>query len=579
MSADSEMSSREATSVPSARDYEGDSGRALAVRYESVDPDTLHADILHWLPRLPASVIDIGAGSGRDAAWLASSGYSVLAVEPSATMRKEGRQRHPNLGITWLKDSLPELSEVYRRGVSFDLAVLSAVWRQVPSEERERAFCKVANLLKPNGMIVMRVKTDPVETELDTQSDVVKDVSQIAEKNGGVVLTEGLSDDLLGRGGTKWSTLVFKFSNNTINALRPLRHVILKSRKTGTHKFGLIQSVLRAADSSQGFAKIDANKGIVRVPLGLVALNWLRLYKPLLENDLPQLPDEKNLGFDSPGWAVIENDDEFMFRPGARFCGEKAEAVHDILEKIAKTIEKNPSQKIVDPKTSDRIMRTKFEKPNGPLTDIVMDADYLSSFGDLTISVTLWRAMAKFGTQIEPLLVREWGKKIEALAANDHQVDLGVLVRAVRWHQPLKNACQAHKRVNYLMANQPVHCVWTGKRLGESAFDVDHCIPWAAWPCGDLWNLLPVHPSMKRDRRCCRLPASATLEKSAERILEWWDRAWHGSAETWGQFVIEAKASLPMLPPEPDLHSVFAGVQDRRFVIRADQGVEEWVQR
>lgn len=578
MSTDNEMSSREATSVPSTRNFEGDLGRALAVRYESVDPDALHADILHWLPRLPASVIDIGAGSGRDAAWFASNGYSVLAVEPSATMRKEGRQRHPHFGINWLNDSLPELSEVYRRGVSFDLAVLSAVWTHVPSEERERAFCKVANLLKPNGTIIIRFRTDVVDTEFDTHSDLVKDVSQIAEKHGGVVLNEGLSDDLLDRSDAKWSTLVFKFSNDTVDALRPLRHVILKSRKTGTHKFGLIQSVLRAADSSQGFAKIDANKGVVRVPLGLVALNWLRLYKPLLENDFPQIPDERNLGFDSPGWAVIENDDALMFRPGARFFGEKAEAVHDILEKIAETIEQHPSQRIVDPKTSDQIMHAKFEKPDIHLTDIVMDANYLSSFGEIRIPLTLWRAMAKFGTQIEPLLVREWGKKIKALAEkkDNHQVDLGVLVRAMRWHRPLRDAHQAHERVNYVMANQPVHCVWTGKRLGETDFDVDHCIPWAAWPCGDLWNFLPVHSSMKQDRRCRRLPASATLEKCSERILEWWDHAWHDGTETWVQFVIEAKSSLPMLPEKPDLQSVFAGVQERRFVIKADQGVEEW---
>ena len=580
MSSDNEMNSREVTSVSAARDYEGDSGRALAVRYESVDPDTLHANILHWLPRLPASVIDIGAGSGRDAAWLASKGYSVLAVEPSATMRKEGRQRHPDFGIAWLNDSLPELSEVYRQGISFDVAVLSAVWMQVPSEERERAFWKVAKLLKPNGMIVMRVKADGVRTEFDTNSEIVKDVSQIAEKLGGVVLTEDSSDDLLGRSGIKWSTLVFKFSNDTADALRPLRHVILKSRKTGTHKLGLIQSVLRAADSSQGFAKIDANKDIVRVPLGLVALNWLRLYKPLLENHLPQLPDNLNLNFEGPGWAVIKKDDACMFRPGARFCGEKAEVVHDILGKIAETIEQNPSQRIVYPKTSNQIMHARFEKPDCPLTEIIMDADYLSSFGELTISVTLWRAMAKFGAQIEPLLVREWGKKIMALAEkqNNHQVDLGVLARAMRWHQPLMDASQAQKRVNDLMAIQPVHCVWTGKRLGETDFDLDHCIPWAAWPCGDLWNLLPVHPSVNRNSKRHRLPAAATLERSAERILDWWDRAWHRNDGTRGRFLIEAKASLPMLPSEPDLHSVFAGVQDRRFVIRADQGVEEWVQ-
>ncbi|MFD1958220.1 hypothetical protein ACFSHP_01985 [Novosphingobium panipatense] len=36
-----------------------------------------------------ALALDIGAGSGRDAAWLVAKGYEVVAVEPSAGMRFE----------------------------------------------------------------------------------------------------------------------------------------------------------------------------------------------------------------------------------------------------------------------------------------------------------------------------------------------------------------------------------------------------------------------------------------------------------------------------------------------------------
>ena len=33
--------------------------------------------------------MDVGAGSGRDAAWLASLGYNVTGVEPAQAMRRE----------------------------------------------------------------------------------------------------------------------------------------------------------------------------------------------------------------------------------------------------------------------------------------------------------------------------------------------------------------------------------------------------------------------------------------------------------------------------------------------------------
>ena len=72
--------------------YEGDAGRALAARYETVDPAVLHEYLVPNLPPAPAAILDVGAGSGRDAAWLVEQGYSVLAVEPSETMRAEGQR-------------------------------------------------------------------------------------------------------------------------------------------------------------------------------------------------------------------------------------------------------------------------------------------------------------------------------------------------------------------------------------------------------------------------------------------------------------------------------------------------------
>lgn len=48
--------------------------------------------------------LDVGAGSGRDAAWLASLGYEVVAAEPAAGMRIEAQRRHPDPRIRWLDD-------------------------------------------------------------------------------------------------------------------------------------------------------------------------------------------------------------------------------------------------------------------------------------------------------------------------------------------------------------------------------------------------------------------------------------------------------------------------------------------
>ncbi|SCG08174.1 hypothetical protein GA0115255_123563 [Streptomyces sp. Ncost-T6T-2b] len=45
---------------------------ALAVQYEQVTFEDVHRDVLHLLPSAPARILDVGAGTGRDAAALAA---------------------------------------------------------------------------------------------------------------------------------------------------------------------------------------------------------------------------------------------------------------------------------------------------------------------------------------------------------------------------------------------------------------------------------------------------------------------------------------------------------------------------
>ena len=46
-------------------------------------------------------VLDVGAGTGHFAAWFASRGHRVTAIEPSAEMRREGRRLTAGLPINW----------------------------------------------------------------------------------------------------------------------------------------------------------------------------------------------------------------------------------------------------------------------------------------------------------------------------------------------------------------------------------------------------------------------------------------------------------------------------------------------
>jgi SAM-dependent methyltransferase len=123
----------------------------LVRRYEAVDPTQLHGWLKGLISERPGTVLDIGAGSGRDAAWFAGQGHDVIAVEPSSGMRLEGQRLHPDPSIRWIDDQLPELNALGTLGINFDLVMLTAVWQHVGPSNRERAFRKVAGLVKSGG--------------------------------------------------------------------------------------------------------------------------------------------------------------------------------------------------------------------------------------------------------------------------------------------------------------------------------------------------------------------------------------------------------------------------------------------
>ena len=496
---------------------------------------------------------------------------------------KEGRRLHPDPRIIWIEDSLPALSEVYRCGASFDVAMLSAVWMHIPANRRELAFRRVVNLLKPDGVIVMRLKTKPVEAERGMHPVCIEEIKNLARDYGGVVRKEHTSEDLLARSDTSWCTLVIKFPDNDGRGALPLlRHVILKDAKTGTHKLGLLQSVLVAADGSQGFASVSAGeKDEVKVPLGIVALNWLRLYKPMLKENLPQARKNtegvKGLGFSSDGWKVLEDTVPFDFRPGALFGGEHAKAVHDVLRKISANIVKHPARYMTYPGTSKRIMRVKRRSSGRAPAEIVMDKKYLQSFGDIWVPLNVWHAMASYSVWIEPALFREWGRMIETFAERQgRKIRHKTLVQSMRRTEPSRAVNDVRDRVHELIdSGKKVRCVWTGKPVRKSSFEVDHCLPWAVWPCGDLWNLMPTLRSVNNEKRDF-LPTAKTFEKRMEHIIEWWRQAWFENPAMGCRFMNEARASLSISQRGSNLEFVFDGLLRRRNSILSNQAVEEW---
>jgi len=151
------------TSAPvSGTEGYADEAEELFRLYESIPAADAHRAALHLIPASPASVLDIGSGTGRDAAWFADLGHRVVAVEPTGAMRIPAMALHPSTQIEWLDDSLPDLALVRARGVSFDLVMLTAVWMHLDAAQRRQAMPNIAALVRPGGTVIMKVRHGPV---------------------------------------------------------------------------------------------------------------------------------------------------------------------------------------------------------------------------------------------------------------------------------------------------------------------------------------------------------------------------------------------------------------------------------
>lgn len=273
----------------------------LSNQYNAIGARAVHNGwVERYLPAKPGFACDIGAGSGRDANWLASKGWDVVAVEPSAGMRDLAMAKsHPN--VTWLEDALPHLNKLRSLGHRFDLILLSAVWMHVPPTSRERAFRILTELLKPSGVIVitLRYGSDEQENVLRGFHTVAADEVLEYARLRAVSLTKRYSTSDQTRAHVSWETLVFTMPDDGTGSLPLLRHIIVNDDKSSSYKLGLLRVLTRIAESAPGVVE-KRTDDFVEIPLGIVGLYWLKQYKPLvLAHNIPQHPNTRQgYGFD-----------------------------------------------------------------------------------------------------------------------------------------------------------------------------------------------------------------------------------------------------------------------------------------
>lgn len=99
----------------------------------------------------PGTAVDLGAGEGRNALWLASLGWEVTAVDFSAVGLATGARRATELGldVEWVTAD----ATTWVSPQQVDLVVVA--YLQLPADDLARALGNAAGYLAPGGTLAV----------------------------------------------------------------------------------------------------------------------------------------------------------------------------------------------------------------------------------------------------------------------------------------------------------------------------------------------------------------------------------------------------------------------------------------
>ena len=114
-------------------------------------PNDFLAETARHFPRT-GRALDIGAGEGRNALFLASLGLDVLAVDQSAVGMQKAQRLARERGLS-LRTQAVDLNDFQADPNSFD--VISSIFVHLPAALRAKVHKNVATWLKPGGVFLL----------------------------------------------------------------------------------------------------------------------------------------------------------------------------------------------------------------------------------------------------------------------------------------------------------------------------------------------------------------------------------------------------------------------------------------
>lgn len=193
----------------STLNYYSQNSLKVAERYESANVTKLHDFLLSSL-KPGGRLLELGCGSGRDAAFMVNQGFKVLATDGSASMVQQAKTHHPELAGHVVHLKLPD-------GLSNELGVFDgiyavAVLMHLSVQEIERTIRAVNPLLTAKGRFIFSVparRDEALTNAFDSKGRRFTALSpdrwkDLCLKHNLQIVRTMISEDGLGRDGIVW---------------------------------------------------------------------------------------------------------------------------------------------------------------------------------------------------------------------------------------------------------------------------------------------------------------------------------------------------------------------------------------
>ena len=449
---------------------------------------------------------DIGAGTGRDAAYLFENGFDCKAVEPTQKFLDHIKSKYPQ--VKCIQDQLPALAKIESN--SADNIFCCTMLQHLPSQELLSSIHRLVEILKNEGVIVLSWRSSQNSTEREGDrlfsQFTGQQIRDVLVSYGCEILFYQQAFTDVTRPEVPFYILVARKKTQALVGIGKVQSIIIRDSKSSTYKFALLRAINEIAQTESYSVRYQANQ--VLVPIQKIAKLWTYYYWNFAKNKLKQGTNDK-LAIYNELVPLVKK----LKTPTSDYYTNYSNKNFESLEKlIANTIISQPVKYITEDNSKKSVFNFVKADSGGVLK------------GHLAIPEEIWRDMVLYGHWIEQGLLLEWAKL--SFKLNQQGQSLGYFLDQLMYDFESdrdSSVLNVVKDAIYDSAGELKieKCIWSDKKLNQKNLAIDHLIPFSSNRIEHLWNLVPTDSKVNLNKSD-KIPTPDLVKLRFKEIQKCW---------------------------------------------------------